>query len=57
MITLEISQGWSLHHLNMDDAFLNGDLKESVFMAQASSFINKQHLHKVCHLNISFYGS
>lgn len=32
MITLAISQEWNLHQLDVDNTFLNGDLKESAFM-------------------------
>eukprot|EP00253_Pinus_taeda_P017604 PITA_17604 len=37
-------------------AFLNGDLKENVFMSQPEEFVVKGHEHKVCKLVRSLYG-
>ena len=32
--TLAVSQGWDIQQIDINNAFLNGDLQENVFMAQ-----------------------
>lgn len=56
ILSLAISKGWPLRQLDVDNAFLNGDLKEIVFMTQPPGFINKHHPTKVCRLHKSLYG-
>lgn len=34
MLALVISKGWRIHEIDVDNAFLNGDLKEEVYMTQ-----------------------
>ena len=40
----------------MQNAFLNGDLKEHVYMSQPPGFIHSQFPHKVCKLRKAIYG-
>eukprot|EP00253_Pinus_taeda_P017959 PITA_17959 len=56
--TLCTSSSERLESPSMDvkTAFLNGDLKENVFMSQPEGFVVKGHEHKVCKLVKSFYG-
>jgi len=42
--------------MDVETAFLNGDLKENVFMSQLEGFVVKGHEHKVCKLVKSLYG-
>ena len=37
-------------------AFLNGNLKEEIYMMQPKGFIAKNQEHMVCKLKISIYG-
>ena len=48
--------GWKVHQMDVKTAFLNGDLKENVFMSQLEGFVVKGHEHKVCKLVKSLYG-
>jgi len=56
ILTIAVSKGWPLHQLDVDNAFLNGELKEAVYMAQPPSFVNKNFPTKVCRLHKSLYG-
>eukprot|EP00253_Pinus_taeda_P026962 PITA_26962 len=42
--------------MDVNTAFLNGDLKENVFMSQPKGFAVKVHEHKVCKIVKSLYG-
>ncbi len=42
--------------MDMDSAFLQADLSETVFMKQPEGFVSQTHSNYVCRLNKSFYG-
>ena len=42
--------------MDVTTAFLNGVLKESLYMAQPEEFVVPGTEHKVCHLKKSLYG-
>jgi hypothetical protein len=39
LLALAALEGWRLHHMDVKFAFLNGDLKEEVYVCQPPSFI------------------
>lgn len=55
LYSIVVNKNWSLHHMDVKTAFLNGDLHETVFMEQPDYFAtDKQNF--VCHLQKSIYG-
>ena len=55
VLTLGLSHGWELFQLDVNNAFLNGLLEESVFMTQPPGFeVGDRSL--VCKLNKTLYG-
>ena len=62
VLAIAIVKGWFLSKLDVNNAFLHGDLHEKVFMSLPSSFHNKaggggvQSKQVVCKLNKSLYG-
>ncbi|RVW91741.1 Retrovirus-related Pol polyprotein from transposon RE1 [Vitis vinifera] len=56
VLSLMVSQGWSLRQLDVNNAFLQGTLTEDVFMSQPSGFIDRDHPHHVCKLRKAIYG-
>ena len=45
-----MSKYWNLKKLDVNNAFLNADLTEVVYMSQPPGFIDNSHPHVVCRL-------
>uniref|UniRef100_A0A803PZP0 Reverse transcriptase Ty1/copia-type domain-containing protein n=1 Tax=Cannabis sativa TaxID=3483 RepID=A0A803PZP0_CANSA len=56
VVTIAASRGWEIRQLDINNAFLNGILKEEVFMAQPQGLEEKGKENWVCKLNKSIYG-
>ncbi|KAB1227925.1 Retrovirus-related Pol polyprotein from transposon TNT 1-94 [Morella rubra] len=56
VLSIAVQSGWSLRQLDVQNAFLHGDLQEIVHMAQPTGFIHPDYPHFVCKLNRSLYG-
>jgi hypothetical protein len=54
IISLAANLDWSLHQLDVKNAFMHGDLTETVYMTQPLGFESKGEC--VCHLKKSIYG-
>nr|KYP48064.1 Retrovirus-related Pol polyprotein from transposon TNT 1-94 [Cajanus cajan] len=55
ILTLAISNHWDIHQLDVNNAFLNGSLNETVYMQQPPGFeVHDSTL--VCKLNKALYG-
>lgn len=48
--------GWEIHHLDVEMAFLHGELNEDVYVSQPEGFEKKGEEHKVFKLSEALYG-
>ena len=56
LLSLAAQKQWKFHQMDVKTSFLNGDLKENVFMSQPEGFVVKGKEQKVCKLVKSLYG-
>src|SRR5207237_9607470 len=56
LLALAAHRGWSVHHMDVKSAFLNGDLQEEVYVIQPPGFIVTGKEHKVLRLHKVLYG-
>lgn len=56
LIAFSLQNDFELHHLDVCSAFLNGELKEQIFMKQPEGYVVKGKEHLFCRLNKSIYG-
>ena len=56
LLALPAQNGWKVHQMDVKIAFVNGDLKENVYMSQMEGFVGKGQEHNVCKLIKSLYG-
>jgi hypothetical protein len=56
LISLATKYHWKLHQLDVKSAFLNGDLKEEVYLTQPEGFVEYGQEHLVYKLKKSLYG-
>ena len=55
LLALTAAQNWSLHLLDVHNAFLHGDLHEEIYICPPPG-LQRQEENLVCHLNKSLYG-
>lgn len=56
MLNIDISRDWPIHQLDVMNAFLHGDLNETMYMHQPPGFIEKRYPDHVCNLEKVIYG-
>ncbi|KAM5572540.1 hypothetical protein ABKV19_012545 [Rosa sericea] len=56
ILALAAMNNWELRQLDVKNAFLHGDLKEEVYMAQPQGFVDSMHPDYVCLLRKSLNG-
>lgn len=55
VLSLALSNNWSIRQIDINNAFLNGDLSEVVYMTQPPGFVQGDS-SLVCRLNKALYG-
>jgi len=55
IIAMAATKGWSLHQMDVNNAFLHGDLQEEVYMEQPG-YVDQTHPNLVCRLKKALYG-
>jgi hypothetical protein len=56
VLSIAVSQGWTLRQLNVQNAFLHGILEEDVFMKQPPGFVDPKFPSYHCKLDKVLYG-
>ncbi|OMO62973.1 Reverse transcriptase, RNA-dependent DNA polymerase [Corchorus capsularis] len=56
VLCITVSNGWPLHQMDVNNAFLQGELKEEVFMKQPPVFVDRARPNYVCKLQKALYG-
>jgi hypothetical protein len=56
VLSISLSKAWQIHQLDVKNAFLHGELKETVYMHQPLGFKDPNLPHHVCRLRKSLYG-
>uniref|UniRef100_A0A2N9F0Q4 Reverse transcriptase Ty1/copia-type domain-containing protein n=1 Tax=Fagus sylvatica TaxID=28930 RepID=A0A2N9F0Q4_FAGSY len=56
VLSIAISTGWSIRQIDIQNAFLHGQLSEDVFMAQPPGYQHPSYPSHVCKLNKAIYG-
>ena len=56
ILTIAVTRKWEIHHIDVNNTFLNGDLQEIVFRAQPEGFVDPSKPTHVCRLRKALYG-
>ncbi|KAJ0850106.1 putative RNA-directed DNA polymerase [Helianthus annuus] len=56
LLSLAVTNQWPLRQLDVQNAFLHGDLKETVYLRQPQGFVDTSRPDHVCLLHKSLYG-
>jgi hypothetical protein len=56
LLAVAAQGGWYVHHMDVKSAFLNGELKEEVYVQQPPGFVAAGHEGKVLKLKKALYG-
>ncbi|KAF0893585.1 hypothetical protein E2562_027311 [Oryza meyeriana var. granulata] len=56
LLAVTAQRGWLVHHMDVKSAFLNGELKEEVYVRQPPGFVAAGHEGKVLRLKKALYG-
>ena len=55
ILALAVTKGWDIQQIDINNAFLNGDLQKVVYMTQSVGFVDAAKPSYVCRLHESLY--
>ncbi|UYV83109.1 hypothetical protein LAZ67_22002237 [Cordylochernes scorpioides] len=55
-LALAVEYNLILHQMDVQSAYLNGEIKEEIFMTQPENFVSRKYPEKVCRLKKANYG-
>ncbi|UYV68325.1 hypothetical protein LAZ67_5003884 [Cordylochernes scorpioides] len=55
-LALAVEYNLILHQMDVQSAYLNGEIKEEIFMTQPENFVSRKYPEKVCRLKKAIYG-
>ena len=55
VLSMVVINNWKLRHVDINNAFLNGELTETVYMPQLEEFVDADHSRYVCKLKKALY--
>ena len=56
LLVLSNAKNWEVHQMDVETAFLQGKLKEEIYMQQLDSYISEEYPNHVCKVKKSIYG-
>ncbi|BAB10876.1 polyprotein [Arabidopsis thaliana] len=56
VLEVAVKRNWSIHQVDINNAFLQGTLNEEVYVSQPPGFIDRDRPSHVCRLNKALYG-
>lgn len=56
ILSIAVHSNWKIKQLDINNAFLNGSLKETVFMHQPMGFVDSTKPNHICKLSKAIYG-
>lgn len=56
LLALFVKNNWEVHHLDVKNAFLNGEINEEVYVTQPEGFVKKGQEQMVYKLYKALYG-
>lgn len=56
ILSIAISKGWNFRQIDVQNAFLHGELNEKVFMRQPPGYEDANYPRHVCQLDKALYG-
>jgi hypothetical protein len=56
LIAIVVQRGWPVHHMDVKSAFLNGELREEVYVQQPPRFVVQGSNGRVLKLKKDLYG-
>lgn len=56
VLAFAAQHGWEVHQFDVKSAFLNGEIREDVYVSQPEGYVEKGKEHLVCKLSKALYG-